>query len=373
MKLGKIIYTHRKEKNMTQEQLAEKLGVSVPAVSKWETNVSLPDITLLAPIARLFEISIDELLSFNSELTEEEINQIMKELRKIAEECGLSEGMAYAEQMFRQYPNSEKLRLEAAIKLSAVSHVTALNSGSPETAQTCREKIVKIWEDLMNSDDFYISNAAKTSTASHYMSCGRLDEAEIIFEQMKLPEEWNSQRILPTVYLMKQEYEKAFEASEQNLQADWDNMIIDLRTIYNIVLQEQDYDRALVIANTVCTISGSLGNWLNNGLDMLLEVYLKKSDIPNSLPAFENYIDKLIDSNTSPGARAGFPAFFKEINERRNAEAVTKKVDTSGVNILQIMYQSIAGDKKYDIIRSTDIYKQSMKKLERESVRQLEK
>lgn len=225
----------------------------------------------------------------------------------------------------------------------------------------------------MNSDDFYISNAAKTSTASHYMSCGRLDEAEIIFEQMKLPEEWNSQRILPTVYLMKQEYEKAFEASEQNLQTDWDNMIIDLRTIYNIVLQEQDYDRALVIANTVCTISGSLGNWLNNGLDMLLEVYLKKNDIPNSLPAFENYIDKLIDSNTSPGARAGFPAFFKEINERRNVEAVTKKVDTSGVNILQIMYQSIAGDKKYDIIRSTDIYKQSMKKLERESVRQLEK
>jgi len=52
----------RKRKGLTQEAIAEKLGVSSQAVSKWENNISYPDITLLAEIANLFNITVDELL-----------------------------------------------------------------------------------------------------------------------------------------------------------------------------------------------------------------------------------------------------------------------------------------------------------------------
>jgi transcriptional regulator with XRE-family HTH domain/predicted membrane protein len=60
--LGKRIAALRKEKGLTQEQLAEKVGVSPQAVSKWENDVSCPDITLLPLLADLFGVSVDELL-----------------------------------------------------------------------------------------------------------------------------------------------------------------------------------------------------------------------------------------------------------------------------------------------------------------------
>ncbi len=56
MRIGDVIRTYRKNKNLTQEEMARRLGVTAPAVNKWENNVSSPpDITLLAPIARLWK------------------------------------------------------------------------------------------------------------------------------------------------------------------------------------------------------------------------------------------------------------------------------------------------------------------------------
>ncbi len=62
MNLGNNISTRRKAKGMTQEELAENLGVSPQAVSKWENNLSCPDISLLPAIAKIFGMSVDELL-----------------------------------------------------------------------------------------------------------------------------------------------------------------------------------------------------------------------------------------------------------------------------------------------------------------------
>lgn len=59
--LGKKISELRKEKSFTQEELAEKLGVSPQAVSKWENDLSCPDIMLLPELASLFDVSIDEM------------------------------------------------------------------------------------------------------------------------------------------------------------------------------------------------------------------------------------------------------------------------------------------------------------------------
>lgn len=61
--LGKKISELRKEKGITQEELAERLGVSPQAVSKWENDLSCPDIMLLPELAKLFDVAIDELFS----------------------------------------------------------------------------------------------------------------------------------------------------------------------------------------------------------------------------------------------------------------------------------------------------------------------
>ena len=80
MEIGQVIRRYRKKKNMTQEEMADRLGVSGPAVNKWERGNSYPDITLLAPIARLLGITPDVLLSFREEMTKEEINSLVAQI-----------------------------------------------------------------------------------------------------------------------------------------------------------------------------------------------------------------------------------------------------------------------------------------------------
>ena len=62
-KIGKFIAKLRKEKNMTQEQLAEKMGVSINAVSKWERGISFPDVSLYKKLCNELNISIEELIN----------------------------------------------------------------------------------------------------------------------------------------------------------------------------------------------------------------------------------------------------------------------------------------------------------------------
>ena len=80
MQIGQVIREYRKKKKITQEEMANRLGVTAPAVNKWENGNSQPDIMLLAPIARLLDITLDTLLSFEEELTAEEINNIVYEM-----------------------------------------------------------------------------------------------------------------------------------------------------------------------------------------------------------------------------------------------------------------------------------------------------
>ena len=66
MIIGQKIKELRRKNNMTQERLAELLSISSQAVSRWETDAAMPDISLLIPIANLFGITTDELLGRES-------------------------------------------------------------------------------------------------------------------------------------------------------------------------------------------------------------------------------------------------------------------------------------------------------------------
>lgn len=80
-KTGEIIEKYRKERNLTQVELANKLGVSKSAISKWENGNNLPDITLLEPLSEI--LGIDKLLLFTSEnTTKEENNERIKTIKR---------------------------------------------------------------------------------------------------------------------------------------------------------------------------------------------------------------------------------------------------------------------------------------------------
>lgn len=104
--MGEKIKALRKQKNISQEVLAQALGVSFQAVSKWETGAALPDVALIPAIAGFFEVSTDELFDFN----------LLEQERKVMDICSAAAGLrderpAEAEAMLReglkQFPGNE--------------------------------------------------------------------------------------------------------------------------------------------------------------------------------------------------------------------------------------------------------------------------
>lgn len=108
IKMGEKIKTLRKQKNISQEVLAQVLGVSFQAVSKWETGTCMPDVTMVPAIAGFFEVSTDELFDFN--LIEQE-NKVMDIVGRAADIRW--ERPAEAEEILRQglkqFPGNEIL------------------------------------------------------------------------------------------------------------------------------------------------------------------------------------------------------------------------------------------------------------------------
>lgn len=119
MTIGDVIKKYRKNKGMTQEEMASRLGVTAPAVNKWERGNTLPDVTLLAPIARLLGITTDELLSFKDDLTDEEISQYLLKIQKDLESKDFHDVFLSVKEKVEEYPNCEKLIWQAAVILDA--------------------------------------------------------------------------------------------------------------------------------------------------------------------------------------------------------------------------------------------------------------
>ena len=91
MTIGERIKMLRKQKCMTQEKLAEYLCVSYQAVSKWECGLSNPDLSLIAPLTKLFNISADELLGIeeaDDDLLRERYNSALHKHRKSQDHSG---------------------------------------------------------------------------------------------------------------------------------------------------------------------------------------------------------------------------------------------------------------------------------------------
>ena len=75
IRLGRVLVGNRHKRGITQDELAAYLGVSKAAVSKWETGMTYPDITLLPQLAAYFNISIDELMGYEPQMDKMEIRK----------------------------------------------------------------------------------------------------------------------------------------------------------------------------------------------------------------------------------------------------------------------------------------------------------
>lgn len=107
MEIGNNIKELRKQKGLRQEQLAEAMGVSTASVSKWETNQSYPELTLLAELADFFEVSIDTLIGHN--LNADRMEALIAQMKKAADDHEEEIAAALCEKILRNYPNNDRV------------------------------------------------------------------------------------------------------------------------------------------------------------------------------------------------------------------------------------------------------------------------
>ena len=185
MTIGNVIKKYRKNKGMTQEEMAARLGVTAPAVNKWERDNTLPDVALLAPIARLLSITTDELLSFKNELTDEEINQYLSKIQKDLEDKNFHDVFLSVKEKIEEYPNCENLIWQAAVILDANRMAIKLPN------KDNYDKVIFGWyERCLLSEDERIRNQAADSLfhafvrkndyekAAHYLDYFSLENPE---------------------------------------------------------------------------------------------------------------------------------------------------------------------------------------------------
>lgn len=104
LNLNSNIKYYRKQRGLTQEQLAEAMGVSIGAVSKWESGQSNPEISLLAELADFFEISVDVLLGYD--LKTHNMKDSAATIKRLNLEKNFDEGLKEAQKALQKYPNS---------------------------------------------------------------------------------------------------------------------------------------------------------------------------------------------------------------------------------------------------------------------------
>ena len=113
MNLQKTIMDLRREKGYTQEKLAEMLGVTTAAVSKWECGNSYPDITLLPQIAEIFDVSLDYLFDYST-TSYKTISDVVAEANRLSKDANREEAIALISKTLARYPNNDQLIFELA-------------------------------------------------------------------------------------------------------------------------------------------------------------------------------------------------------------------------------------------------------------------
>jgi len=159
MNIGINIYTLRKEKKITQAQLAEKLGVSEQAISKWENNQCAPDVSLFPIIADYFGVSIDRLFGYHMNSYAEEVQAIMKAADNSKDTYKEIEILTKG---LERYPNSPDLKIALAFSLSMVNRI----SKNENERKRAIEKAVQLCTEVVDTcgDVNHVDNALNMLT-----------------------------------------------------------------------------------------------------------------------------------------------------------------------------------------------------------------
>lgn len=238
MQIGEVIRQYRKDKNMTQEEMAGRLGVTAPAVNKWEKGVTQPDIMLLAPIARLLGITLETLLSFHEELTGDEIGRQVQEVDQRLEQESYEEVFQYVSGIIQEYPNCHQLLWQMALILD-VRRIT----DEVENADDYDEQILGWYQRALESTDTEVQRHSAESLVQYYIRKEMYDKAEEYLHYFS-EEGTDRKRIQAVIYSKTDRIEEAYKAYEEILFSEGQVLNMAFSSLYMLSAQVGDMEKA---------------------------------------------------------------------------------------------------------------------------------
>lgn len=240
MNIGNKIRELRKQRGITQEQLAESIGISFQAVSKWENNIALPDITLAPVLASYFGVSMDELFDFNLKEIEHAV-RIITEKAYQYRESNPAESRRILEEGLKKYPEND-------ILLNNLLYVLDY-SVKPDETITIAGKLI---EKTIQSDVKY---DALRFLAYAYKAKGDLESAEAAIEQ--IPEIYFT-KLTEKAYLLSGKAK--FEAAEKQKWISFENLLQMMWKLAEYYEENGKIDKAIAETKKALNLISIIGN-----------------------------------------------------------------------------------------------------------------
>lgn len=173
---GKNLKSLRRERNLTQENVADILGVSFQSVSKWERGESYPDITMLPVIASFFKVSVDDLLGVNEAENEEKIEKYIYDITCLTDHKAALE---IAKKAIAEFPGNFELLSLYMSRLIAVK-------GGPEEGMSILSEVRSIYDNIQaNCTVDRIKMSSKRRLVNFYTTLTSVENSGITVAEVK--------------------------------------------------------------------------------------------------------------------------------------------------------------------------------------------
>lgn len=237
MQIGDVIRKYRKACNMTQEEMASRLGVTPPAVNKWEKGNTYPDITMLAPIARLLNITLDELLSFQENITEEELKNYVQELEHRLKSESYEEAFQWAKKLIERYPNCKMLIWQLTVILDSQRLFHDVEEERYDAY------ILHCFERVLESEEETLRNCAADSLFGYY---ARKEEYETAEKYLVYFSEQNQERKRKQAFIFSKtgRLDEAYKAYEELLFSSYQTTNMVFNGMYALAIESDDLTKA---------------------------------------------------------------------------------------------------------------------------------
>ncbi len=291
MPMNIVIREKRKEIGLTQEQIAEYLGVSAPAVNKWEKGVTYPDISLLPALARLLGLDLNALLCFNEGLSEKETEHFCKEVIDTIRKSGFESGFNMGIEKIREYPNCGLLLHWTALVLEGA--LLMFGTGL-ENKEEYKNQIIALYERAAKSGDDKIRDKSVFMLASSYMGRMEYGKAQEMLDLLPERSAMDKKQLQAQLLIRQDKFSEAEKLLKRKLLTAVNEVNTTLMSLVDVELKENNNQEAVHLAELYRKFTELFDMWDYNSFAVELQIAIAQKNTGDSISILKSMFSALL-------------------------------------------------------------------------------